>query len=318
MTSKPLYHLSRSTIVRLTLALLCTSLVLRGGYYFLTKGFCLKRIQAQVSFPESLSLPPPTSEDLKTLCSACNQPFKYFVKGSQAYAFISEDGKYILKLLKLHHLQSIAWIENLPCPNFCINYRNALINRRRFRTHLTLTSYKLAAYNLKDECGLLFTQILPSKTYSLPITLIDTLGRSYTIDLAQSSFALQKRADLVLPSLEKWISVGDLLSAKEALTSIISLIKARASKGIQDIDPDLHKNAGLIGTTAIHIDIGSFHQNPHIHETEPLKNDLKKIFARLLSWLEPRSKELATYVEESIESLDCPKWQAPKQDTSLS
>ena len=91
---------------------------------------------------------------------------------------------------------------------------------------------------------------------------------------------------------------------------MIGLIKLRSSKEIQDTDPDLHKNAGLIGTTAIHIDIGGFHKNPSIHTQEAMKSDMKKIFDRLLSWLRPRSNELYIYLKERIDTLDCPEWTA--------
>jgi hypothetical protein len=296
------------TLLRAALLLLCITFATRGIYYSLTKGFCLRRIQEPICFAEDLTLPLPSKTELDTLKIIANQPFRYLVKGSQAYAFISQDGRYILKLFKLHHLKSVQWLEGLPCPQFCVKYRDSLVHRRKYRTNLTLTSYKLAAENLKDECALLYTQILPSGSYSVPVTIIDAIGRSYTIDLAQSSFAIQKRASLVLPSLEHWITSGDITSAKKALNSMVSLIKLRSSKDIQDTDPDLHKNAGLIGTTAIHIDIGSFHKNPSIRTEEAMKADMKKIFSRLLSWLEPRSSELHSYLKGLIETLDCPEW----------
>jgi hypothetical protein len=298
------------TLIRVALLFLCVTCATRGIYYSLTKGFCLRRIQDPINFPLDLTLSPPSKDELHALEVISKQSFRYLVKGSQAYAFVSQDGHYILKLFKLHHLQSIQWLEKLPCPPFLAEYRKSLVNRRAYRTNLTLTSYKLAAEALKDECGLIYTQILPSDAYSLPVTIVDAIGRKYQIDLARSSFAMQKKASLVLPALEQWINSGDIASAKKALSSMVGLIKSRSLKNIQDTDPDLHKNAGLIGTTAIHIDIGSFHKNPSIHAEEAMKSDMKKTFNRLLVWLEPRSKELHTYLKGILETLDCPEWSA--------
>ncbi len=298
------------TLLRVALLFLCITCATRGIYYSLTKGFCLRRIQESICFDDDLTLPSPSKSELHTLETIAKQPFRYLVKGSQAYAFISQDGRYILKLFKLHHLQSVQWLEGLPCPEFCAKYRDSLVARRKYRTNLTLKSYKLAANSLKDECALIYTQILPSTTYSIPVTIVDAIGRTYQIDLAQSSFALQKKASLVLPSLEHWITCGDIASAKSALNSMVALIKLRSTKGIQDTDPDLHKNAGLIGTTAIHIDIGSFHENSSIRTEEAMKRDMAKIFNRLLIWVKPKSPELYAYLAKLIETLDCPEWSA--------
>lgn len=299
-------------LLKLSLIALCAAFCLRGAYYTLSEGFSLRRIKAPVLFSDDLSMPPPSDSTLKTLTDISSQQFRYLKKGSQAYAFASEDGRYILKLFKLHHLQSADWLSSIPAFGIIRQYRDNLVHRRQYRIGLTLSSYKLAAEHLPDECALLYTQILPSSTYSLPITIRDAVGRTYTIDLAQHGFALQRRSQLVLPSFERWIKEGDLVQAKQAIDSLVALIARRSAKGIRDTDPDLHKNAGLLGKTAMFIDIGSFFATPSIAAPEEMKKDMKKVFSRFSEWLGKRSPELQNYLLAQLEDPLATEWAPAK------
>jgi hypothetical protein len=192
--------------------------------------------------------------------------------------------------------------------------RDALVNHREERIYLTLHSYKIAHERLKDECALLFTQILPCSTYSLPATIIDPLGRKYSFDLAHYGFALQHRVNLVLPSLRQWIEKGKIDEAKKALSSLVGLLVTRSQKGIQDIDPDLHKNAGFLGSTAVHIDVGSFLENKRIVSEERMVPDVKKAFRKLVKWLDGKSPELAAFLEEKLNDPGQETWEKPVND----
>jgi len=289
---KPFFSFSFSTLLRLAFVCFAFALITRVAYYSITEGFCLQRIQTKIPIFPNLEIDPPSTRTIKTLSTATNQPFYYLKKGSQAYAFISKDRKYILKLFKYHHMQPADWLLSLPLPFKIGEYRDFLVQRRQHKINLTLNSYKIAATKLQDECALLYVQIIPSNAYQLPVTITDAIGRAYTIDLSEYGFAIQKRATLVLPSIKKWVSRGQLTEAKKALSSLIGLMARRSKKAIQDSDPDLHKNAGFIGTTAIHIDIGSFFENPRITESKHMQHDVKKIFSKLCDRLETLSPEL--------------------------
>jgi hypothetical protein len=312
MSQSSLPHIPSSfktgTLLRLSLACLVLALVTRATYYSLSDGFSLKRIEAPISFQGDISVKPPSKEILETLCTITRQQFRYMKKGSQAYAFISDDDRYILKLFKLHHMQPAEWLQSIPTPGFFKLYRDNLIHRRRYRIELTLTSYKLAAEVLRQECGLLYAQILPSHTFVLPVVIKDAIGRQYSIDLAQHGFAIQRRAELVIPSFDTWIKDGNLSQAKHALDSLVGLIAQRSLKGVQDSDPDLHKNAGLIGNSAILIDIGSFYANPSISLMPEMKRDLKKVFQHFSGWLSKRSPELYNHLQLRLECPETIQW----------
>jgi hypothetical protein len=288
--------------VKLALVFICLTPVVRATYYYLTEGFCLNRIETPIHFNKDLSVPAPSSQTLKTLREITGQRFFYLKKGSQAYAFVSEDGLHVLKLFKYHHMQSADWILSIPVPRFITSYRDSLAQRRTYRINLTLQSYKIAAEKLLDECALVYAQILPTRSYTLPVTIVDAIGRTYTIDLASHGYAMQQCIRLVLPSFETWIKQNDMTEAKKAIDSLIDLIAQRSIKGIQDSDPDLHKNAGLIGTKATFIDIGSFFLNPNINSPEEMRKDMKKIFLHFSEWLSERSPELADYLQQQLSS----------------
>lgn len=294
--------LKTGTLVRLAVIFFSCTLLTRTTYYALSEGFSLTRIAAPLSFHGDISVKSPSKNTLEALSTITHQHFRYLKKGSQAYAFISEDGRYILKLFKLHHMQPADWLQQIPAPGILERYRDNLVRRRRYRIELTLTSYKLAAETLLQECGLVYAQVLPSADFSLPVTIIDAIGRRYSIDLSQHGFAIQKRAELVIPSFERWITEGDIQHAKCAIDSLVALIAARSVKGVQDSDPDLHKNAGLIGDTAVLIDIGSFYTNPAIATSAEMKRDLKKVFCHFSDWLAQRSPALRDYLQSRLDS----------------
>jgi len=276
-------------------------MAVRAVYYGLTEGFSIKRIQINVDLPDHLSVPSPEPKTLNQLITICKQRFTYLKKGSQAYAFLSEDGQYVLKLFKYHHMKPAEWLLDLRLPENMINYRNHLVHRRRHRIDLTLNSYKIAAVQLKDESALTYAQIMPSSEFSLPVTLQDSIGRKDSIDLAHHGFAIQRCAQLVYPSFETWLAQNDLQSARQAIDSLVTLVALRSKKGIQDSDPDLHKNAGLIGTQAVFIDIGGFHLNPKMQSNDEMKHDMKKVFNNLRLWLKKHSPSLCDYLEQKIE-----------------
>src|ERR1700722_581245 len=74
------------------------------AYYRWTDDFRIANITHDIPYhPEwdtSLS-----HEELAQLKSILDQPFTYIGKGAQAYAFASEDGKYVLKFFKFKHLR---------------------------------------------------------------------------------------------------------------------------------------------------------------------------------------------------------------------
>jgi hypothetical protein len=273
---------------------------LRGSYYLLSDGFSIFKIQNTFPVTNSWQLAAPSVEQKEELQNIFKKPFSYLGKGSQVYAFASEDGAYVLKVFKCYHLSQANWLEKIPLPEPLASLRTQALEKRRKKIKDTLHSYKLASMDLVEECGIICLEILPTEGFHQEALLIDKLGRKHTIDLGSVGFIVQKRAKLIYPTLSHWIANKKLDEAKAALRSIVQLIVKRSLKGIQDSDPDLHKNAGLIGTQAVFIDMGSFHQNELAKTKEVYVRDLYKITNKLYEWLRKQSPELAAYLKAQI------------------
>ncbi len=283
----------------------------RVSYYWLSDGFSVSKIANTFPVTSEWQLPTPSKDELQQISAICSEQFHYLGKGSQAYAFLNDDKRHVLKLFKCYHLQPVGWIAKIPLPEALDTSRQVALDKRYKKINDTLHSYKIAAKYLKDECGIIAMEILPTSGIDQEVTLFDKLGRKHTINLGQYGFILQRRADLIYPKLANWIATQDLTSAKKAISSIVALVVQRSKKGIQDSDPDLHKNAGLIGTTAMFIDLGSFHQNPLAKTEEVYTQDLRKITNRLKEWLEKQSPELAKHLEEEITNASKSRWKKP-------
>ena len=279
-------------------ALFLSVIAVRVIYYWQSHGFSIERITN--SFPNTYQLSRPTEKELETLRSVCQQPFTYLGKGSQAYAFESQDGKYVLKLLKCYHLKPIPWLEKIELPSIFGRYVKQHLNRRYQKTKLSLESYKIAHDLIPDECGLLFLQIVPSEHFSQPVTFTDRIGRTFTIDLANYGFMIQKKMDLIFPTIKRFYEEGKKEEAKKLMHSIIELIAVRSQKGVSDQDPDIHKNLGCIGTQAQFIDVGSFHRNERAKLKTTYTEDAKKITRKLKHFLEVTTPELVPALDEEL------------------
>ncbi len=284
---------------------LCLFLVLaacRIGYYASSGGFSLQRIENTIPHI-GVTTPEPTSEVLTTLQTICAQPFSYLGKGSQSYVFQSLDGQYVLKLFKSYHLRALPWLEDLSLYGPLEEYRQAQLAKRWKKTKATLNSYAIAASMLQEECGLYFLQIYPSSLYHQNVTFTDKIGRTYTIDLSQHGFLVQKKGALIFPTLEQWIQEKKHDQARAFLHSLVQLMAARSRKGIHDHDPDLHKNAGCLGTQAYFIDVGGLQLSDNIKLPKAYTADIRKITRPLDTWLRDRCPELACYLDAEIAAL---------------
>lgn len=282
------------------LLILVALIAIRAIYYSFSDGFNLKRIEN--SFPrKSFESEPPSTSVRLQMQKICEQPFTYLGKGSQAYAFESEDKQYVLKLFKCYHLKPVDWLHKLPLVGYFDRYRKEQVERRDKKLKATLQSYKIARDVIPEECAIIYLQIVPSPHFKQKISFKDKVGRSHTLDLANYGFILQRKAKLIFPTLDKLIKENKTKEAKAMIREILHLLISRSKKGVQDQDPDLHKNAGMIDDRAYCIDIGGFHMNEKIKEKNEMAADLKKVTRRLYKHLKSEPSNLAHYLADYID-----------------
>ncbi|NGX37716.1 MAG: hypothetical protein K1000chlam2_00878 [Chlamydiae bacterium] len=188
-----------------------------------------------------------------------DQPFTYLTKGKQSFVFVSEDQKWVIKLVRL--------------PRY--------VMRRSLKGNLsslilftkTLTGYKGAYEDLQEETGVVYAHLKPTQNLG-NISLIDALGVSHTLALDEMAFVVQKCGDPFFPALEK------SQDPKALIRKTVQLYSNLYRKGYIDRDPILDKNFGVLGEDPFIIDIGQLEKCQHGFSQE---EHLEKM-TQSLSW----------------------------------
>lgn len=214
---------------------------------------------------------PDNQEDLNAK-EILNQPFYYLGKGVQFFAFISKDNQYVLKFIK-HQRSS---------PRFWFDSHKGLLRLQKI-----VDSCQIAYYALKEETGLISLHLRPDPVQPHLFCLIDNLGIAHTINLNETSYVLQKRAE----------EITNRALTREDIHALVSLMKRRYHQGIYNEDPRL-RNFGFNGESPMEIDLGSFIKH---EKEEPLIEALQRETQELKLWLNKYDATLAHYLSEKIQ-----------------
>jgi hypothetical protein len=177
--------------------------------------------------------------------SLLQQPYRYLGKGGQSYVFLSEDGKYVLKLFRGSRLQMSRffskWIPSLQ----------SRAARQEEELKNALCGYRLAYERAKEETGVLGVHLDRHQPLAAPLILIDKIGIRHKIDPNSIPFVIQERAEVVAHlSSEEW--------SLQHLQSLRALLVKKRELKIHDGDANLMKNFGFVGGRAVQIDPGRF------------------------------------------------------------
>lgn len=281
--------------------LLCKIIALAAIVYYVprfcyrqTEGFTLTKIHSELPYVEEWET------DCGNLPDIFDQKFTYLAAGGQAYAFVSEDGKYVLKFFK-HHLRRLPfWLKYLPLPKKYALQREQQRLKREKKLQRDFRSYHLAYQYLPEESGLLYVHLNKTNFLQKKARILDKLGIEHTIDLDQIEFILQKKADLAFPYLAELIEQENWENAKNCIDSICEMVINRCRKGIYDEDPRIHRNVGFVNGKAMMIDIGRFKSDPSRENPEVQKKDLVEITWRLRRYLAEVSPDLEQYLVHKL------------------
>lgn len=263
-----------------------------------TDGFQIVRITSDIPAEENWETSP---SDLNALQSIFAQAFRYLDSGGQSYAFLSQDGRIVLKFFKMHHLRQYPWLQSIPLPSFLDKFRQAALIYQRQRLERVFSSCKIAHDELKEETGVLHLHLNPNpELEALRVQIVDKIGIAHTIDLSHVPFVLQYRADNAFKTLRRHLKQQDLDAAKHVVKEIVDFLQLRYRKGIKDLDPAPRRNIGLLENRAIAIDIGSF-----FHPKEPMSSEEAKLgliqdTRRMRKWLSKRSDALTAYFDAMV------------------
>ncbi len=260
-----------------------------------TKGFRLSKIQGNL-FPGA-PLSESSPEDKVLLSGLAEQKFHYLCRGLQSFVFLSEDGTTVLKLLSNHYQHNIALFSLLSHLPLVGEWASGKKQYSQTKLDRTFCSYRIAFDEMKDKTGLLYIHLNPTIDLPPQVTIVDPLGICHPVDLNQTGFLLQKKADLVYPALQSLIAAHKIEEAKEALTSLVSLFFWKWRHALADNDPLIRTNYGYIDGKAVQIDVG-----PLSRDGAPTdqKREIERITASLKFWLTQNAPDLIPFLDQEL------------------
>lgn len=268
--------------------LLIVIVVMGKGWHIAKDGFAITRIRPfyLISQPNE----PPTNAAKQAL----SQTYKYLGRGRQCYAFASADGKYVLKLPRFDRFRVPFWLNAVPLRE----YRQTLSADKEKLHHFILNSFRIADEELKEETGILYLHLGESDYLQQKVTIVDRIGRKFSLSLDKAAFLLQEKKPLMMPLFFKCLEKKDREAAKKILDAFLVNLASRSHKGISNKDPTFFKNFGFDGKKVVQIDIGSFYRKNEsakasFQETVgKFQDSLQGIDPEILTWFKERSEEI--------------------------
>lgn len=262
--------------------------------YQQTAGFREAKIFS--ALPEA-ELPPPPED----VAACLQEPWTFLGSGVQCYAFLSHDGRYVLKFFKhFHSGLRTAWLQSLPLPALLEPWRNKVIAERENRISHIYASSRIAAADYAEETGVVYTHLARTATWQTSVRLLDKIGIAHEIDLDSTPFLIQKRAVLLEPYLREKLQLAQIEEAKSALLRLLALVEHRCQKGISNSDPVFHRNFGFIGEMPAEIDVGSFAKDPFMKKPYAYKKELFFEALTLKRWIHERFPVLEETLEQAL------------------
>ncbi len=229
----------------------------------------------------------PSSNELHTINEHLSQRYTFLGGGMQCFAFLSEDKSTVLKFFK---------------------HRTSILKKGRFHTHTPFLdpifeSYRIAYEHLQKETGILYVHLNRTQDLHPTVTLIDKIGIAHRVDLDDTEFVLQKRGDLICPTLRNQIERKKIQEAKQSIESLFALFQAHYSKGIKNNDSAFRRNVGFVGTQAIFLDAGSLIYDEKVKSAEGAQRDILQKVANLEKWLMKHYPQLHDHYHELVKSI---------------
>ena len=268
-----------------------------------TRGFTLLKIASDSAMLATDEIDFWSPEKRSEIDAILTQSFTFLNSGGQCYAFVSQDGKTILKLFKHHHIRMWNFLNRIPFPRLFHASIRTLLEKKIHQSPQFFESCTIAYEHFRERSALIYLHLNKTRHFKKKLSIIDKLGITHLIDLDTTDFALQKRVELSHNKFKDLIQNHDFDTAKACIDSAIALIIERSQKGIVDRDPNMRRNIGFLGTQAVEIDLGSFTRIAPIEDPDLYQKEVQLRTQKFYRWLSKHEETLAQYLEEKTLSL---------------
>lgn len=286
----------------LLLVLTLIGAIYGGGrlYYSLTGGFTLSNISSSLSYDERWKTHVLTPQEKAQIDQALDQEFTYLGKGCQAYVFQSRDGKYVLKFFKYQRFRPQEWVEVFAFIPAVKDYQAKKAVQKKAKLDNVFRSWKIAFEDLKNETGIVYVHLNKTDELKKNLTIRDKIGQQHTLDLDQMEFLLQRKANMLCPTIDVLVKTEGQESAKKLLDRLMAMLLSEYARGLADNDHALMQNTGVLEGFPIHIDVGQFIRNDVVKDSAVYKRELYDKTYKFHLWLKERHPDLALYLQGKL------------------
>jgi hypothetical protein len=285
--------------------LFCLGLVLLYGlgrlYFYTTDGFWLSNITSDfISDPrwETRELTESDREDVKRILS---QDFRYLGKGCQSYVFVSTDGEYVIKFFKYQRFRPPFWLRYFTFIPKVSNYYDKKIEQKKRKLEDLYGSWKIAFEDLQPETGLVYIHLNKNTQFLPPnFSFYDKIGLKYIVNMNEMEFLIQKKADMLCPTIEQLMAEGNKQEALSLLNNLLVMIISEYHRNLADNDHALMQNTGVYQGKPIHVDVGQFVRDTEINKPSFYHQELFNKAYKFRIWLQ-NYPELLQHFERELQ-----------------
>jgi hypothetical protein len=280
-------------------------LLMGGGLFFCCRptGFSIDKIASKLSYNPAWEIEPITERQQELLVQKIfPQTFYYLASGNQCYAFVSEDGQYVLKFFKMQHLFPGGWLHHFPFSLLeRLGFKNA--PRQAFFLERIFANYKEAYEALREETGLIYIHLNKSREFKSKVGLIDSKGRKSVVDLDSVEFIVQKRTMKIFDYFEALLKESKWEDLRASIRSFLQLIALKCEKGFVDQDLSFRNNFGFVGNTAIQFDCATLTRDASMRYPSNFRTEILEAAERLDIWAKENSPDITLFVQEEAQRL---------------
>jgi hypothetical protein len=275
----------------------------------ITEGFTLLNIWDSYSFDPKWE--PSHHQDWEIIRPVTLQKYRFLRSGGQNYAFISEDGDYVLKVTKYKRMRIPVWIEPIPLFSPLLELKERKIAKKKKILDLTFDSYLIAFNSLSDFSGIVYLHLNKTSHLKQTLILVDLLGIEHSIDLDNYAFILQKRGKLTFKYFDDLMFEGEVEKSKEMLRKMVRYVAHRISLCIEDHDIGFGTNFGVLDDKPFQLDLGSLRFNPSFASEAKFTHKLNESLEDLVVWLKCTHPSLIPTLEDEVASLSAERIYVP-------
>ncbi|HEY2811522.1 MAG TPA: hypothetical protein VGJ00_09075 [Rhabdochlamydiaceae bacterium] len=263
-----------------------------------TQGFRPYRLLSNLKKDPCWDTPALSTEEKSQIEPLLFQKFTYLGRGSFCYAFLGEDQKTVIKFFAHPRLSLLELGKNFVWEKLLLK---TAMGPAAIAPHFIFCfhSCKLLYTQAKKETGLLYVHLNRTSHLQKHATLVDKIGIAHEIDLNQTHFVLQQKAELLTHYIARSVQENHREDAKCAIDKYLECLRTLCQHGLRDLDRSFKNNYAILPNGAvIAMDISSFTEDPHLQRPAHYKKEILLKSQNLSGWLKRRYPDLFAYYDE--------------------